>query len=47
MGLKSYALAIESFNKSKEINKEETEQCDEKIKECTEFIQKLVKDENN
>ena len=40
MGLGNYALAIDSFNKCKEIDKEETEKCDEKIYECNEFVNK-------
>ena len=47
MQLGNYADAIDSFNKCKQIDKEETEKCNDKIKECKEAINKLVENENN
>ena len=47
MELGDYANAISSFNKCKEIDKEEEEKCNEKINECKEAINKQIQDEGN
>ena len=46
MELGNYPEAIDSFTKCKEFDKDQTDNCNEKINQCNDAVNNLVKNEN-